>query len=106
MRNLPAMCEIILPIINCVISVPNPIFQMLPDSTSQSLVVHAVMNVTRQADRPKFASIPEARLSKFRTLATPSIDLCTITGTRYQVLLGTSVMLFVLLVCNFSSYEL
>lgn len=91
MRHLPAMCEIVLPLISCVISVPNLIFQAPPDSTSQTLIAHAVMNDTRQADSPKFTSIPEARLTeKFGTSATPSIDLHIFVGIRYHVLPGTS----------------
>lgn len=104
MWHLPATCEIILPIVSCTISVPNPIFQVPPVSTSQSLIVHAVMNGTRQADSTKSASILEASLrEKFRTQATASIDFCIVVGARYHVLPGVSVMLFVLLVRNFSS---
>lgn len=102
-----SMCEIIVPLVRWVISAPNSIFQVPPDSTSHSLAVHAVVNDTREADGSKSASIPKARLSKkFRMLATPPIDLCIVVGTRYHVLPGASVMLFVLLVCNFSSNEL
>lgn len=93
MWHLPAICEIILPVVSWVISVPNPIIQVPRDGTFQSLIVHAVMNDTRQANSPKSASNPEAKLSKFRTLATPSVDLCIVFGTRYHLLPGTSVLL-------------
>lgn len=61
MWHLAVVYEIILPIVSCVICVPNPIFQAPPDSTSQSVIVHAVMNDTRQACGTKSTSIPEAR---------------------------------------------
>lgn len=61
MWRLPATCEIILPIVSWVISVPNPILQAPPDSISQSVIVHAIMNDTRQAGGKKSNSIPEAR---------------------------------------------